>query len=93
MCGGLCCKGLRLNIGAVKDADARRWIEFHGELSGGVFTVDVPCKKLRPDGRCDVYDSRPNACVRFEVGGESCRDAIKRYGGERVNEILASLEK
>jgi len=92
VCGGCCCKGVRLNLGLIKDADARRWLEYHGELQGEMFVLDVPCRMLE-DGECTVYDQRPEACRRFEVGSTACRNAIERYGGERTAEILASLEK
>jgi Fe-S-cluster containining protein len=91
VCGGCCCKGVRLNLGVIKDPDARRWLEYHGELQGGMFVLDTPCRMLE-DGDCSVYDQRPEVCRRFEVGSDACRDAIQRYGGERVNEILATLE-
>lgn len=29
---------------------------------------------------CSVYDRRPDACRRFEVGGELCRTARRRLG-------------
>ena len=33
-----------------------------------------PCPFLDGQSRCDVYPTRPNACVAFEPGSESCQE-------------------
>ena len=40
------------------------------------------CLKQQSNGAyvCDRYDSRPNTCRDFEVGGENCKEARIRVG-------------
>lgn len=33
------------------------------------------CCFLAPDGRCDIYPTRPDVCRAFVPGGEQCRQA------------------
>lgn len=62
-----CCSYLRLQVSpAYKEEDVRRWIELHGirlkEMNGGLFAyIPMPCSALK-DGRCSIYEERPDVC-------------------------------
>ncbi|MAO84316.1 MAG: zinc/iron-chelating domain-containing protein [Myxococcales bacterium] len=38
------------------------------------------CVFLKEDQLCRIYETRPDACRRFEPGGEQCRQARRRVG-------------
>ena len=72
------------------DESALKWAENH---TGVVVTktsieVEIPCKFL-VDGKCACYETRPECCRNHQVGGDMCRDAIKKmHSAEKQTELL-----
>ena len=77
-CGGACCKGVSIPTKVV-DADALHWMRTRGKVEGGYWHIRSVCSFLK-GGRCLVYDARPVACHRCEVGSEQCLRAIEAFG-------------
>ncbi len=67
-------KRLSIHLGISKKVFRQKYIleDFNGELSFN----KVPCHFLNPDGACQVYDIRPEACRRFPHTDEA--DYFKR---------------
>lgn len=73
-CAAKCCKYFALPIDPPKewrDFDYMRWFLLHQRAS--VFTEDddwyllvhTPCKHLRADNLCGIYETRPNICREY----------------------------
>jgi Fe-S-cluster containining protein len=69
--------------------DQRRWAEMRGLLTvaadGGMsWRLPVACRNLTADGRCGIYETRPDVCREFEAGGKLCK-AAKEHQKEITN--------
>ena len=71
-CNGACCRFVAVKIGHLTP-DERRWAEMHGAVLGACWALPARCKHLTPKGRCGIYETRPDVCRGFAVGGEMCR--------------------
>ena len=73
-CTAKCCRYFALPIDTPEergDFDYLRWYLLHGEttlfVDDGVWylMVHTACKKLQSDGRCGVYETRPQICRAY----------------------------
>lgn len=79
ICRGACCEEFSLPlIGITAEDDASKWFMLHGREAGAQLRFECKCTKLTDLGRCSIYETRPEICRRFEVGGEACLDVILR---------------
>ena len=90
-CGGACCKYFIIPY-KMLFSDNKKWAENH---TGVVVTktsieVEIPCKFL-VDGKCTCYETRPGCCRNHQVGGDMCRDAIKKMHAEKKQKELLRL--
>lgn len=73
-CKGACCEGITIPVTNLS-TDAKRWLMLHKGVSlndqGIVF--DNPCEQLGEDGKCKIYNSRPQGCVDYEVNSTACQ--------------------
>ena len=74
-CGGACCLGLVIR----PSPESFDWYSMHGEAEGDKVYLDCQCEHLIL-GVCSIYNDRPQVCKDYEVGGEACRNAVKRTG-------------
>jgi Fe-S-cluster containining protein len=91
-CGGACCEF----FGLKSDVDDPEWLMArstkkvpYGEYDVVIF--DYPCKWLK-EGKCDIYDVRPQVCQDLEVGSSGCRFALS-YRGRMVGNVLAQEQE
>jgi hypothetical protein len=70
-CGGQCCRYFALEIDApetAEDYDDLRWYLAHHDVALFIdgpewyLQVNTPCRYLRPDQGCAIYDRRPQIC-------------------------------
>lgn len=92
LCRGACCESIVLPL--PPDPDHAAWLLKHG--SGGPWpgTVALECRcRALVDGKCSVYDSRPQVCRDYQPGSDPCRAAViaRRLG--KADRILALLER
>ena len=80
MCGSCCSY---LTIGSINsdssyaEPDTVKFLEYHGvqivdnPVVKGTKTLKVPvkCNNLLPNGKCGIYESRPDVCKNFPPGG------------------------
>ena len=78
-CAGSCCRDVLLPVGDVSPA-VREWMETRGPIIDGLWRIPARCKYLSEDGKCIIYDTRPEACRTYEVGGAHCLKTRKMYG-------------
>ena len=79
-CRGACCESVSLVMGGVFTDDQKRWLEFHGlKVEGVDVRIPVRCEKL-VDGRCGIYETRPQLCRMYVVWGQSCRAVMRMEG-------------
>ena len=76
-CGGACCKG-RVTSSA-PDPRMTEFLETCGPTKDGVWYIRSVCTYLHA-GRCSCYETRPQICRLYEVGGEKCIKAQEMYG-------------
>lgn len=63
---GACCKFVLLPNPSGKDVE---WFGYHGmEASARGVKIDVPCQMLGEDGKCSIYEQRPENCKEFVPG-------------------------
>lgn len=75
LCKGACCESIIAPVGGGPNSV---WFRYHGEPVG-VDRVELNCScRMLKDGRCSVYDQRPDTCKAFIVGGPACRETVKR---------------
>ncbi len=62
------------------DSDNVRWFVLHGTPTpDSHILLKLPCTMLTHEGRCAIYDDRPQMCRDYERGGWWCMDAIRRH--------------
>jgi len=93
LCQGACCEllGVPVFLGRASDED-RRFLETRGTLVDGQLLINSRCTHLHGDGRCVIYDDRPEACREFVVGSEECRQAIQLRRPIYGDDILKRLD-
>jgi len=90
VCAGACCETFMLPIAdiLVPTADARGWLILHGvETAPGLLEFACRCRALTPDGRCGIYETRPEVCRLFVPGGPDCLAAVRARRADRFAEI------
>lgn len=86
LCKGACCESIVVPVAG----DVGIWLRYHGEpLGPDRVELNCACRMLK-DGRCTVYDHRPENCKAFPVGGTGCRETVKRRR-ENWREIIALM--
>ena len=78
-CNGACCRNVRLPVGPL-DPEQTRAAETRGVVVDGVWFIDSVCKHLTGGGRCSIYETRPDACRAYGVGGEACLQTREVFG-------------
>ncbi len=83
VCGGACCEDFELPAADVAalppDADKAWWFALHGSAAPGEYVrFDCACTKLTNEGRCGIYDKRPNLCRDMRPGGLDCLAWVRR---------------
>jgi Fe-S-cluster containining protein len=89
LCRGACCESIILPLAGLDD-DGARWFRYHGKPMGEAVELQTRCEYLR-HGRCGCYQTRPEPCRAFSVGGELCRSTVERRRPEQAAAILALL--
>jgi Fe-S-cluster containining protein len=87
ICKGACCESI---IVKAPEGDEGRWLTLHGQALGfGRVQLETPCAKLC-GGKCSIWKDRPLLCQAYPVGGDNCRETVKR---RRANwaEIFAAM--
>lgn len=90
LCKGACCESIILPL-KMGDLDADRWLRYHAEELDRGWMFDVKCSKLK-NGKCSIYDTRPNLCAVFVVGSQGCLDAVRRRRPFKEKEIRRLIE-
>lgn len=92
LCKGACCETFVLQPRQWGWSDeTTKWIELRGVVETNGVRIYSPCKNLIC-GVCSDYENRPEVCKVYEVGSESCRNAIKiRRPFKDVQEALYKL--
>ena len=91
LCRGGCCEVIPvpIDLGQMTN-DSRRHLRMRGQMLNGVVFLNCSCSNLA-EGRCGIYDTRPQVCREFEVGGADCRTAIKLRRPEQAASILQAM--
>ena len=93
LCRGACCEAIILPVKA-RDSDNQRWLEYHGEMTDFGIYLECKCSKLK-NGKCSIYQSRPNVCLDFPVGSPGCLAAIARrrpYKEQQIRRIIEDTD-
>ena len=80
ICKGACCESV------VMDADTG--LRF--DIGQDKVELATPCSKLC-GGRCSIWETRPEVCRVFEVGGVDCRAAVLRRRFPQALEIYCAM--
>jgi Fe-S-cluster containining protein len=106
-CGAMCCKHVALEIDkptTKMDFDHIRWYLLHEGVE--IFIEDdgswnlkfqSPCVKLRKNGQCGIYDSRPHICRGYPPEDKECEfegdESYYKYLFTSVEEFEAHMDK
>jgi len=94
ICHGACC--LYLTLPVKEDELVYDWLKLRGEERLHGISIKCKCSKLS-NGRCTIYNERPEICRTYEVGSSSCLDAIERHHNRqtrrRIIEAIAESEE
>ena len=99
-CAAACCRYLAIPLDKPttrRDYDDIRWYLMHEGVS--VFVEDgdwyiqyqTNCKKLAPDNRCGVYETRPEICRAYEFG--ECDYSPGSYGYDQLFTHAQQIEE
>lgn len=77
LCQGACCESIVFDEKQLSP-DHKTWLLLHGKQKEGMIELDCKCKKLGKDGKCTIYENRPDMCRVFSLGGQACLNTIKR---------------
>jgi Fe-S-cluster containining protein len=82
-CGAECCQYFAVYIDEPTDLeeyDAIKWYLHHRHVviyidkhSDWYVHVEVPCKQMKKNGKCSIYESRPQVCREYKT--EACEKA------------------
>lgn len=84
-----CCRFLILQVNpAYLEEDRRRWIEMHGirlfERDGGAWaSISAQCNHLTEEGKCGIYEERPQGCRDFPTVQHDI-DLVNEWVGEKA---------
>ena len=76
-CAAACCRYLAIPLdrpASARDYDDVRWYLMHEKVTVFVEEGDwyiqfgTSCKRLGPDNRCTIYETRPEICREYEAG-------------------------
>ncbi len=91
-CRGACCEEFILPLDAIevrRDADAKRWFQLHGSLLiGPRIHFECKCTQLTDEGKCSIYETRPDVCKVLEPGSEACLNVVRRRRTEVEYEYI-----
>jgi len=87
VCKGACCESMTLQLSEADNVDEKRWLVLHGKLYNDWVELPCPCSML-VDGKCSIYETRPDKCDKAQVGGFDCIFAISRRRPENVIELM-----
>jgi len=86
-CGGACCRYISLPVMTPDRnwmlADPA-WMEARGEIVGDKWIIKSTCPHLTADGLCDIHETKPETCRKYEVDGESCKRIRQHQHGEEM---------
>lgn len=89
ICRGACCESMVMGL---PHGDFGVWLRYHGEPIGKErVELPSPCRML-VEGKCSVWESRPEHCRCYEVGGEACRATVRRRRPGQWQEIFRAME-
>lgn len=81
-CPAPCCRYVKMGVQQMTP-DQERWARLHGiVIEPDGWAIPRPCNALTLDGKCGIYESRPEVCREFAAGGGMCVAARKRKGGD-----------
>ena len=91
VCAGACCEEFIMPDNGSRD-DASRWFALHGssKVLAGYLVFECRCTRLSVDGRCSIYDTRPDICRRYMRGGIDCVETVQR---RRIPEEYAEIRE
>lgn len=96
LCKGACCKDVIIFLGDggmdLETRDTIRFTKLHGSECPAGTVFHSPCKEL-VEGKCMIYENRPNVCRKHFVGCPNCLDCIKRYNSDKYDEIVAAFQE
>ena len=79
ICKGACCEGFKLvfDLAGVQspDPDFQRFQSYRIATGPIAVHLDIVCTKLK-DGRCSIYEDRPNVCQNFEKDSLACKHVV-----------------
>ena len=74
-CKGACCESITVPLKSTSE-DVQRWLSFHGNETENGIRFECKCSKLK-NGKCSIYESRPEVCRTYEVGSRACRETVE----------------
>lgn len=93
LCRGACCESITLPLPA--NPDHAQWLALHGRPSGeGAVRLECQCRQLK-NGKCAIYEERPQVCRDYEPGSRACLSTVvlRRPGNARaIFELLGVPE-
>lgn len=86
LCKGACCEDVAVGLEGLPP-DKLEFLRIRGTArevttpDGRVVTallIPHRCQHLTSDGRCGIYETRPQICRDLAMGGGACRSIIRR---------------
>lgn len=81
---GACCEEFFLPAAHVfaTDSDHGRWLRLHANIAretwGEEMRFECKCTALTAEGKCGIYNERPEMCREFEPGSNDCVETVRR---------------
>ena len=78
ICKGACCESIAIGLKSI-DQDNIDWLNLHEGVKATKQEIrfEVKCSELK-DGLCNIHDTRPQICRKYQVGSPACLNAINQ---------------
>lgn len=86
MCKGACCETIMVDQNQLSP-DTAKWFSYHGNVWKNWVELQTPCQML-VDGKCSIYETRPEMCKEAVVGGLACILSIRRRRPQIEKELM-----
>lgn len=81
LCQGACCRtiGIPIDMSQLELGDKEHFglRKMRIYIEPEVVVLDCACSALTTEGACGRYETRPQPCINFPLGGEECRLAVQ----------------
>lgn len=77
ICRGACCETVAVPFKSIPQ-ESIDWLNMHKEIKADKsgMRFETKCEHLTDEGKCGIYEKRPQLCRKYKIGSPACLAAI-----------------